>query len=94
MLQAAPLDCLLFDPLPLFQNCLPSSEVNVRWCEISKALMVSAIVIVVDECRDLIFQIRREEVVLQQDPVLECLMPTFDFALCLRMTRCTMYLLH
>ena len=56
--------------------------------------MVPAIVVVIDECRNLIFQIGGEEVILQQDPVLECLMPTFDFALCLWMARRTMYLFH
>ena len=51
--------------------------------------MIPEMIIVVDECRDLIFQIGGKEVTLQQEPALEPLMSTFDLALCLRMARAT-----
>jgi len=40
-------------------------------------------IIMIDECLDLRFKVCWEEVVLQQDPVFQCLMPSFDLALCL-----------
>ena len=47
--------------------------------------MVSLMIVVIDEQLDLLFQITRQEVVFQQYPVLQGLMPTFDLALRLRM---------
>ncbi len=57
MLQAAQLDCLLFDPFSLFETFLSSSEVDVGRCEIFKALMMPVMIVVADEYCDLIFQI-------------------------------------
>ena len=45
-------------------------------------------IVMIDERLDLRFKVCREEVVLQQDAVLQGLMPSFDLALCLRMIRC------
>ena len=47
--------------------------------------MVALVIIVADEGFDLVFQISWQKVVLQQDAILERLMPPFDFALGLRM---------
>jgi len=44
-------------------------------------------IVMIDERFDLRFQICREEVVLQQDAVLQRLMPSFDLALSLWMIR-------
>jgi hypothetical protein len=43
-------------------------------------------IVVIDEPADAGFKIARQVVVLQQDAVLEGLMPAFDLALCLRET--------
>ena len=47
--------------------------------------MVAVVVVMIDEFRDAVFEITGQVVVLQQDPVLEGLMPTLDLALCLGM---------
>ena len=49
--------------------------------------MIALMVVVLDEQLDLLFEIARQEVVFQQYPILECLVPTFDLALRLRMIR-------
>ena len=77
MLQAPSLHCLLLDPFSLVQNGLSASEVDVSGGEVFQALMVSLMVVVLDEGFDLGVQVRREEVVFQQDTVLQGLMPSF-----------------
>jgi hypothetical protein len=47
--------------------------------------MGSAMIVMVDEGRDLPLEFAGQVIVLQQDAVLKSLMPAFDFALCLRM---------
>ena len=44
-------------------------------------------IVMIDECLDPRFQVCWEEVVLQQDAVFQGLVPSLDFALCLRMIR-------
>ena len=56
--------------------------------------MVTLIVVVIDEGFDLRFQITRQEIVFQQDPVLQGLVPSLDFALGLGMIRRTAGVLH
>ncbi len=63
------------------------SEVDVCWGKVVDALVVSLVIVMIDEGLDLRFQVCREEVVLQQDSVFQGLMPPFDFALGLRMVR-------
>ena len=46
-------------------------------------------IVMIDECLDLRFKVCWEEVVIQQDAVLQCLMPPFDLALSLRMIWCS-----
>ena len=50
--------------------------------------MIAAMIVVLDEGCDLGFEITRQEVVLQQDAVLERLVPALDLALGLRMAWC------
>ena len=57
-------------------------------------LVIAQMVVVRDEGADLDFEIVREEVVLQQDAVLERLMPALDLSLGHRMMRRTTGLLH
>ncbi len=49
--------------------------------------MVSAMIVMLDEGRDLGFEVFPEEVVFQKDAVLQRLVPAFDLTLCLRMAR-------
>ena len=55
--------------------------------EMVEALVVSAMVIGIDESRDLGFKVLFEEEVFQQDAVLQRLVPALDIALRLRMDR-------
>lgn len=64
------------------------SDVDVGRGEIADALMISAVVVMIDECGDLRF------VVLEQDAVLQCLVPAPDLALGLRVSGCTVNLFY
>ena len=46
--------------------------------------MVMPVIVMIDEGADLVFEIARQIIVLQQDAVLQGLMPTLDLALGLR----------
>jgi hypothetical protein len=45
-------DCFEFDALPSLQNGWASAEVDVGWCEIVQALVISALVVVGHELAD------------------------------------------
>ena len=85
MLQAAVLDCVAFDPFSFQQDGLPASEVDVGGRKVFQALVIALVIVVFDEPADAGVEITRQIVVLQQDAVLQRLMPAFDLALCLRM---------
>ncbi len=87
MVQAALSDCVSFDPFAFDEDGLAAPEVDVGGREIVEALVVSAMVVVLDEGCDLGFEVFLEEVVFEQDAVLQRLMPAFDLALRLRMPR-------
>lgn len=53
MVQAALSDGVSFDPFAFEQDGLAASEVDVGWGKIVEALVVSAMVVVLDEGRDL-----------------------------------------
>ena len=55
MKQASRFDGLLFDPFSLFQDGLAAPEVDVGGCEVLQALVVSPMVVVLDEGVDLLF---------------------------------------
>ena len=84
MLQAPQFDGPSLDPFSLQQDGLAAPEVDVGWGEIVEALVVAPMIVVVDEGGDLGFEITRQEVVLQQDAVLQRLVPALDLALGLR----------
>jgi len=83
MLQAPGLHPFQFDPFPLFQNGQATPEVDVCGGEVVDALVVSSVIVMINERFDLCFEARREEVVLQQDAVFQGLVPSLDLALCL-----------
>ncbi len=87
MVQAALFDGVSFDPFAFEHYGLATSEVDVCRGEIVEALVVSAMIAMLHEGRDLRFKVFLEEVVFQQDAVLERLVPTLDLALRLRMAR-------
>ena len=92
--QAAIGNCLPFDPFPFDQNGLASPEVDVCRRQVADGLMIAQVVVIGDEGLDLGFEIAWEVVVLEQDPVLECLMPALDFSLGHSMVRCAMDMRH
>ena len=54
--------------------------------------MASPVVGMVDECPDLGFKVFRKEVIFEQDPVFQRLVPALDLALGLRMTGSSLHL--
>ena len=87
MLQASILDCETFDPFSLHEDFTAAPEVDVGGREIVQALVIATMVIVLDESANFCIQIAGKIIVIQQDAVLERLMPAFDLALRLRMQR-------
>ena len=87
VLQATVLDGLSFDPFSFKQDGLAASEVDVGRGEIGDALVVSQVIVVGDEVIDPGFEIARQIVVLQQDAVLQRLVPALDLALGHRVIR-------
>jgi hypothetical protein len=73
--QAAIGDCLSFDPFPFDQNGLAPPEVDVGGRQVADALVIAQVIVVGDEGGDLGFEIARQIIVLEQDTVLERLMP-------------------
>ena len=57
MLQAALADCLRLDPFPFSENGFVAAKVDVSRCDVVQALVVSLVVVVVDEGPDLAFEI-------------------------------------
>ena len=85
MLQAPMFDGLSFDPFSFQQDGLSPTEVSVGGCDVVQALVVSPVIVILDEGLDLGLKVALQIVVLQQDAVLQGLMPAFDLALGLRM---------
>ncbi len=78
-----------FSVFPLEQDGLAASEVDVGGGEIAEAFVIATVVVVGDKGIDLGFEASGQEVVFQEDPVLQRLMPTLDLALRLGMVRGT-----
>ena len=83
MVQAAALDGQFFDLFPPFDNRCVTPEVGVGGRDVGEALVVAAVVVVIDERANFTFEITGQEVVFEQNTVLERLMPTLDLALSL-----------
>lgn len=67
VVQAAQSDGLSFDPFAFDEDGFAAAEVDVSRGEIVEALVVSAMIVMFDEGRDLGFEVLLEEVVFQQD---------------------------
>ena len=63
------------------QDGLAASEVDVGRRQVADALVVAQVIVVGDEGVDLGFEVARQVVVLEQDAVLQRLMPALDLAL-------------
>jgi hypothetical protein len=81
MIQAAGFDGVAFDPFSFKQDGLATPEVDFGRRQVGDALVVSKVVVVSDEGADLVLEIARQVVVLEQDAVLEDLMLALDLAL-------------
>ena len=66
MLQAAILDCGSFDPFSLHEDFLAASKVDVGGREIAQALVIAAMIVVLDEGVDLGFQVTGKIIGLEQ----------------------------
>ena len=62
-MQAPRFECLLFDPFPLLQNGFVASKVDVGGYDVAQALVVALVVIIIDECLNLSFEMAAQEVV-------------------------------
>ena len=75
LLQTTVCNGLAFDPFAFEENGLGPSEVDVGRGQVVEALVISSMIVVVDERRDLAFEFAGQVIVLKQDAVLERLMP-------------------
>ena len=80
MYQASCLHSLSFDPFAFQQDGLTASEVDVGRGQVVQALVVPLVVVMLDEPSNGGFQIAGHIVVVEQDPFLQCLMPTSPLA--------------
>lgn len=71
MLQASPVDGVALDPFAFGEDGLPAAEVDIGGRQVAEALMVAGIVVMLDEGRNLPFEIAGHIVILEQDAVLE-----------------------
>ena len=69
MLQAAILDCLFLDLFPFSENVFVTSEVDVCRSDVVQALVITVVVVVIDEGTDLLLQIAWQVVVFQEGTV-------------------------
>ena len=94
MVQAAVLDSQFLDFFSPFDDRGVTPEVGVSGCDVADALVVTLVVVMIDEGADLVFEIAWQIIVLQQDAVLQGLMPTLDLALGLRVIGCATDVAH
>ena len=88
LMQAASLfDGFSFDLVPPFENGLTAPEVDVSRREVVQALVVSTVVVVLDEFRDALFELSWQVVVLQQDAVFHRAVISIDLDLRHRVVR-------
>ena len=93
-MQASRFERLSFDPFSLLQNGFVTAKVDVGGCDVVQALMVTLVVVVINEGFDLGFKIAGQEVVFQQDAVFQGLVPTLNLALGLWMIWCATRVFH
>ena len=85
--QAALFQGFVLNLSPFAVNGAIPAEVDIGWCQVSEALVVATVVVVIDEGFDRFLKRTWQVVVLQKDAVLEGLVPSLDLALGLRVVR-------
>ena len=94
MLQATVCDGGKLDAFAFCEDRLGSAEVDVGRREVVDALMIADVIVVLDEGVDLPFEIAGQIVVVEQNAVLQGLVPALDLALGLGMIRRAAHMLH
>ena len=94
VLQSSVFDGVSFGSFALKQDGLAASEVDVGRRQVAQALMVAAMIVVIDEAIDLRFEIAWQVVVFEQNAVLEGLVPALDLALGLGMAGRSAHMVH
>ena len=94
MLQAAMFNGLSLNPFSAFDDGFGPPEVGVCRRHVAEAFVIALVVVMLDERIDLGFKIAGQEVILQQDAVLQGLMPPLDLTLGLRVIRRTTRVFH
>jgi hypothetical protein len=94
MRQPSQFECLFLDPLPSLDDGCGPPEIDIGGRQVAKALVVSAIVVVLDKGPDLGFEVAGQVIILQQDAVFQRLMPSFDLSLDLGMVRGAPNVIH
>ncbi len=85
MLQSPVLDSPPFDSFSSSEDGFRTAKVHIRRRQVPQALVVAPVIVIVDKSVDVHFEIARQVVMLQQNAILERLMPTLNLALCHRM---------
>ena len=94
VLQASGFDSVAFDPFSFQQDGLTTPEVDISRRQVADALVVPEMIVVGDEVADLLLEVTGEIIVLEQDAVLERLVPALDLALRLGMQRRAADMIH
>ena len=94
MLQATVCDGGPLDAVSFGEDRLGSSKIDVSGCEVVDALVIADVIVVLDEGGDLLLEISGQVVVVEQNAVLQGLMPALDLSLGLWMIRGAAYMLH
>ena len=94
VLQAPGLQCVSLDPFPFQQDGLATTEVDIGRRQVVQALIVTVIVVMADEVADLELEMAWQQIVLEQDAVLQGLVPALDLALGLGMVWRSANMLH
>jgi hypothetical protein len=82
---AARVDGLEFDVASCVEDCVAASEVDLGWREIVQALVVAAVVVVLDEGCDGALHTAWQILAVEQNAALQRPMPPLDLALRHRM---------
>ena len=94
MLQATVCDGGKLDALAFCEDRLGPAEVDVGRGEVVDALVIADVIVVLDEGGDLPFEIAGQVIVVEQDAVLQGLVPALDLSLGLGMIRSAAHMLH
>ena len=94
MVQASVLDRPFFDHFSPFDDGCVAPEVGVGGRDVGEALVVAAVVVMIDESADLALEITGQMIDFEQHTILERLMPTLNLALGLWMVWRTSDMVH